>query len=332
MIATRSIPLLARLFGRAVLALAAVAATPVLAAQPSNWPDGPITFITPFEPGGGGDVITRLFANELGKIMSASFIVLNMPGAGGNIGTAHASRATPNGNTVVFGTNGTMGTNHFIYKRTGYSIDDFSPVALFEFVPLAMVVGKDSQFHSVGEIIAYAEKHPGELTCASGGNGTASHVACEMLQQMAHIKVTHIPYTSSLSAYTDMISGRLSFMIDVVPPLISQIRQGNLRALAVSMKQRIPALPDTPTIAQTVPGYELSAWDGMFAPKGSPAARLDKLHDAVAAAINDPAFRKIMESRGEMPTPMSRQEFADFVKKEYDRMGPVIRKMGITIN
>lgn len=327
---------LARMTRRAALLMATLVAPAVAfaqpAAQPSDWPKDPITFVAPFSPGGGGDTLTRLFGNELGKALGSTIIVENRPGAGGNIGTAYVAKAAPDGNTVIFGTMGTMGTNHALYKKTGYSVDDFEPVAMFGTTALALVVGPNSPFRSVADIIAYGKKNPGGLSCAFGGNGTVSHLACAMLEQMAGIEVNAIPYKASSAAYVDLMSDRVSFMIDVVPPLAAQVKGGKLRALAVSLKQRIPMLPDTPTIADTVPGYEIFSWDGLFAPKGTPAARLDKLHDAVARSLANPEFRETMTNRGYTLTNMPRKEFADFVKKEYVRMGDVVRKIGVTLD
>lgn len=321
-----------RRLGPLAAALAALAAVPVALAQPADWPKGPITFVAPFSPGGGGDTLTRLFANEFGKVLGTTFIVENRAGAGGNIGTAWAAKAPPDGNTIVFGTMGTMGTNHALYKKPGYSTDDFEPVALMGTTALALAVDKDSPFHSVGDIVALARQKPGEVTCASGGNGTVSHLACALLQQMTGVQFSHVPYRSSSAAYVDMMAKRVSFMIDVMPPLAPQLSGGKLRAIAVSTKQPLAALPDTPTIAATVPGYEIFSWDGVFAPKGTPAARLDKLHDAVNKAIAQPEFVQTMKARGYTLTPMSRAAFADFVKKETVRMGDVVRKIGITLD
>ncbi|VCU68172.1 Tripartite tricarboxylate transporter family receptor [Pigmentiphaga humi] len=323
---------LAHFLGRAAFALAAATTASTSFSQPADWPKGPIVFVAPFSPGGGGDSLTRLFGNELNKVTGTPFIVENRPGAGGNIGTAAVARAAADGNTVVFGTMGTMGTNHALYKNPGFSIGDFEPVALFGSTPLALVVSKDSPFRKPADIIAHARQHPGELSCASGGNGTVSHLACALLQQMTGIELSHVPYRSSSAAYVDIRAGRVSFMIDVTPPLMPQIKDGNLRALAVSMKQPVPALPDAPPLADTVPGYEIFSWDGMFAPKGTPAARLDRLHDIVATAVGNPEFRQAMSERGYMLAAMPRKEFADFVKKESVRMVELVRKMGVTLD
>jgi len=313
--------------------VASASLAPCVAATSASWPTAPITFVAPFSAGGGGDTLTRLYAQQLNLALGVPVIVENKAGAGGNIGTTFVAKAPPDGQTVVFGTMGTMGTNHFLYKRTGYSINDFEPVALFGTTALALVVAKDSPFKNVGELIAFGKKNPGELSCASGGNGTVSHLACAMLQQQAGIDVAHIPYKASSTAIIDVLSQRVSFFIDVTPVLTPQIRAGALRALAVTMKKRIPAFPDVPTLAESgLAGYEMFSWDGMFAPKGTSPDRLDRLHGAVQSALKNPEFSKSMTDRGTLLEAMSRQDFSALVQREYGRIGAVVKRLGITLD
>lgn len=319
-----------------VLALGLVASAslvPCMAATNTPWPTAPITYVAPFSAGGGGDTLTRLYAQQLNLALNVPVIVDNKPGAGGNIGTTFVAKAAPDGQTLVFGTMGTMGTNHFLYKRTGYSINDFEPVALFGTTGLALVVAKDAPFKTVSELITFGKKNPGKLSCASGGNGTASHLACAMLQQQAGIEVAHIPYKASSTALIDVLSQRVSFFIDVTPVLTPQINAGTLRALAVTMKKRIPAFPDVPTLAESgLTDYEMFSWDGMFAPKGTPTDRLDRLHDAVQSALKNPEFKKNMTDRGVLLEAMSRKDFSALVQREYGRMGAIVKRLGVTID
>ncbi len=314
------------------LALSAALA-PALAAPTDSWPTTPITFIAPFSAGGGGDTLTRLYGLQLSQILNVPVVVENRPGAGGNIGTASAAKAAPDGQTVVFGTMGTMGTNHFLYKRTGYAINDFEPVALFGTTGLALVVAKESPFKDAQELLAFGRKNPGRLSCASGGNGTASHLACAMLQQQAGIDVTHIPYKASSAAIVDVLSQRVSFFIDVTPVLTPQIKDGALRALAVSTKKRLPALPAIPTLAESgLANYEMFSWDGMFAPKGTPPERLDRLHEAMQSVLKNPEFNQRMTERGVVLQSMSREDFSALVQREYTRMGSVVKQLGVTVD
>lgn len=327
-------PLLRRLKGALTLCLGLSAPlVSAFAATGAAWPTTPITFIAPFSAGGGGDTLTRLYGQQLSTVLNVPFVFDNRPGAGGNIGTAYAAKAAPDGQTVLFGTMGTMGTNHFLYRRTGFSINDFEPVALFGTTGLALVVAKEAPFKSVQELLAYGKKQPGKLSCASGGNGTASHLACAMLAQQAGIEVTHIPYRASSAAIVDVLTQRVSFFIDVTPVLTPQIKDGALRALAVSTKKRLPALPATPTLAESgLPDYEMFSWDGMFAPKGTPADRLDRLHAAVQAVLKNPEFNQRMTDRGVVLQPASREAFSDLVLREYARMGLVVKRLGVTVD
>ena len=306
---------------------------PALAAPGPAWPTAPITFIAPFSAGGGGDTLVRLYGQQLSPVLNVPIVVDNRPGAGGNIGTASAAKAAPDGQTVVFGTMGTMGTNHFLYSRTGFSINDFEPVALFGTTGLALVVAKDSPFRSVQELLAFGKRQPGQLTCASGGNGTASHLACAMLAQQAGVAITHIPYKASSAAIVDVLTRRVSFFIDVTPVLTPQIKDGTLRALAVSTKNRLPAFPTTPTLAESgLPDYEMFSWDGMFAPKGTPPDRLDRLHAAVQTVLKNPEFQKRMADRGVVLQPQSREAFGALVLREYARMGLVVKRLGVKVD
>lgn len=306
---------------------------PAVATAESAWPTTPITFVVPFSAGGGGDTLTRLYGQQLGPVLNVPMVFDNRPGAGGNIGTASAAKAAPDGQTVLFGTMGTMGTNHFLYRRTGFSINDFEPVALFGTTGLALVVAKDAPFKSVQELLAFGKKQPGKLSCASGGNGTASHLACAMLAQQAGIEVTHIPYRASSAAIVDVLTQRVSFFIDVTPVLTPQIQSGALRALAVSTKKRLPALPAIPTLAESgLPSYEMFSWDGMFAPRGTPTDRLDRLHAAVQTVLKNPEFNQRMTERGVVLQPTSREAFSALVLREYARMGLVVKRLGVTVD
>lgn len=303
------------------------------AGNAAEWPSSPITFIVPFNAGGGGDTMGRLYGQELAKAMGATVVVDNKPGAGGNIGTAAAARANPDGNTIVFGTNGTMGTNLALYKKPGYTVSDFEPVAMFGVTSLVLVVNKDSPYNSIADVVADAKQHPRQLMCANAGNGTASHLACTLLMQMTGVEMEHLPLRGGSSAIVELRAGRIPFLIDVTPYLVPQISSGAIRALGVTMGKRAPSMPQVPTFSESgVPGFELVAWDGIFAPKGTPADRLDKLHAGVEKAVNDPVFKKSMLDRGTQLTPMPRKEFADYVRRESVRMGEIARHAGISLD
>lgn len=316
--------------GYAVVALACSSAA---YAQSSDWPNGPIKFVAPFSAGGGGDILTRLYGQQIGKVLGTTLVIENRPGAGGNIGTVSVARSAPDGNTVLFGTNGTMGTNLALYAKPGFTVADFDPVAIFGTTTLVLVVDKDSPLRSVADVIAETKKGGGKIICANAGNGTASHMACTMWQQLVGVDVEHLALRGGSSALVELRSGRIPFLIDVIPYLAPHIKAGAIRALAVTSAQRTPSFPDVPTIAESgLPGYELVTWDGLFAPKGTPAARLDKLHAAVDATVADPEFRKSMMEKGTLLRQMPRKEFAEYVQRESVRMGALARKLGVTLD
>ena len=272
-------------------------------------------------------------AEPLGRELGQTIIVENRPGAGGNIGTSIAARANPDG-TLAYGTNGTQATNHWLYKSPGYAPGDFEPVSRFTIIAAALVVNSaDERFKTLEQLIAYAKSRPGELTCGSAGNGTSSHLACELLNQMAGIKVMHIPYKGGGAAMTDLLGGRISFMIDVMPNVSGQIAAGKLRALGVTTPERVASNPDIPTVSEAgVKGYEFYAWDGLYAPKGTPVAVLDKLNAALNQVLQKPEVRKMLESRGAIPSPTTRAGLKDFGAEEYERLGKVVKTAGASID
>ncbi len=317
----------------AAAALCAALAGPAQA-EPASWPTHAITLVVPFAPGGGGDTLARLVAEPLARELGQSVIVENRPGAGGNIGTAMVARAAPDGYTLAYGTNGTQAINHWLYKTPGYKPGDFEPISRFTTIAAVLVVNAaDERFKTLDQLLGYARKHPGELTCGSAGNGTSSHLACELLNQMAGVKIMHVPYKGGGAAMTDLLGGRISLLIDVMPNVAGQIDAGKLRALGVTTPRRVASHPAIPTIGEAgVKGYEFFAWDGLYAPKGTPPAILDKLNAAVQRALQRPEVRQALESRGAEPAPTSRQNLAEFGAEEYGRLGKVVKTAGASID
>ena len=318
---------------RLAAACLSLAAGPALA-QGADWPTHAITLVVPFAAGGGGDTLARLVAEPLSRELGQSIIVENRPGAGGNIGTSIAARANPDGYTLSYGTNGTQATNHWLYKSPGYAPGDFEPISRFTVIAAALVVNAtDDRFKSLAQLLDYAKSHPGELTCGSAGNGTSSHLACELLNQMAGVKIMHIPYKGGSAAMTDLLGGRISLLIDVMPNVSGQIAAGKLRALGGTTPQRVGSNPDIPTMSEAgVKGYEFFAWDGLYAPKGTPTAILDKLNAAVGRALARPEVKQALESRGAIPSPTTRQSLAEFGAEEYTRLGKVVKTAGAAID
>ncbi|GAB2911867.1 tripartite tricarboxylate transporter substrate binding protein [Paralcaligenes sp. KSB-10] len=322
---------MAILFG-AVL-FAGTATVNVLAEGTGAWPQRAITLIVPFAAGGGGDTLARLVAEPLGRELGQAVIIENRPGAGGNIGTATAARAKPDGYTLSYGTNGTEAINHWLYKDPGYTPKDFEPISRFTVIAAALVVNPGEPFKTLQELIAYGKKNPGKLTCGSAGNGTTSHLSCELFKQMTGLDIAHIPYRGGAAALTDLLGGRISMLIDVMPNLAGQIKAGKLHALAVTTKKRVESNPDIPTFDEAgVPGYAFFAWDGLYAPKGTPPEVLDRLNQAVNTVLSKPAVQESLRSRGAIPSPTTRAELKQFGAEEYARLGDIVKKSGAVID
>ncbi|MFA5702847.1 MAG: tripartite tricarboxylate transporter substrate binding protein [Advenella sp.] len=304
-----------------------------VSATAGAYPEQPVTVIVPFAAGGGGDTLARMATNAIAKELNQSMVVENRPGAGGNIGTAQMTRSKPDGYTLAYGTNGTAAINHWLYKNPGFSIDDLEPVSRLTTIAAALVVRPDMGVKSVKELIAFGNENPNKLTCGSAGNGTTSHIACELFKQMTGLEIQHVPYKGGAAAMTDLIGGRISMLIDVMPNLTTQIASGNLLPLAVTTNERIESYPDIPTMSEAgVPDYYFFAWDGIYAPKGTPVDVLNQLNAAVKAGMQRPEVVEAFKSRGAEPATTSREELLAFVKDEHKRLGEVVKKAGARID
>jgi len=248
----------------------ALAILTVSAAVADEYPSRPIKWIVGYPAGGTTDILARLIGQWLSEHVGQQVIIENRPGAGNNIGTEAVINAPPDGYTVLL-VNPANGINASLYKKLNFNfVRDIAPVAGLTRVPNVMEINPDIPAKSVQEFIDYAKAHPGKINMASSGNGTSVHLSGELFKMMTGVKMQHVPYRGAAPALTDLISGQVQVLFDNMPSSIEHIRAGKLRALAVTTALRSPALPDVPTVAETVPGYEASAWFGMGAPKGTP--------------------------------------------------------------
>lgn len=301
----------------------------------ADWPDRPITLIVPFAAGGGGDTLARLVADPLAKTIGQSIVVENHPGAGGNIGSAAAVRAKPDGYTFLYGTNGTQAINHSLYKSVGYKPEQLKAVGRFSTIELTLVVARDNEkgINTVADMLAYPTSDDKPLTCGSAGNGTSSHLACEMFKKQTGLSITHIPYKGNAAAVTDIIGGRIDFIIDVTPNVISQAKSGRLKALAVTSKAPSPSLPGVPTLdASGLQGFEFYAWDGLYAPANTPPAVIGKMNAAIEQALKLPETDQRLRGRGAVPAPMTPGQFQSFTKEEKQRLGDIVRDIGAKVD
>ena len=301
------------------------------AQTPPAWPTRPITLVVPFPPGGTTDLLARLVAREAGNRLGQSMVVENRPGAGGGIGAATVARAQPDGYTLVMGTLGTQVTNQFIYAQMPYdSSKDFAPVTLVANSPNVLLVSPKLGISTVTELLAKARQSPGALNFASTSLGGSPHLSGELFNSMAKVDIRHVPYKGSAPAMTDLLGGQVQMMIDNLPSAMGQIKAGTVRALAVTTPERVPLLPNVPTVAEAgLPGYEVNAWFGLLAPTGTPTAVTDRIYSAVADALAEPGVRSQVEALGAIPVANSPQAFADIIHADTQKWQQVIRDAGI---
>ena len=321
------------------LPCAALAAMLAIFTCGSSWaqdtfPDKPIRLVVPFPAGGGADTLARSVTPKMGQVLGQSIVVENRPGAGGNVDSELVAKSAPNGYTLLFGHNGTFGINHGLYARTGFDpIKDFAPIGRIGRVGVVLAVHPDVPAKSVQELLAYLKANPGKVTFASAGNGTTSHIAGEMFKTAAGVDIVHVPYKGNGPAMIDLLAGRVNMVIDVMPSAYPNIKAGKLRGLAVTTLTPVAAAPELPTLdASGVPGFDLSAWDGLWAPAGTPGPVIDKLNAALRAALTDPQTRDRMLARGSETVPGTPEELARLVATELPRWANAVRQSGAKID
>jgi len=290
--------------------------------------------IVGFPPGQATDQVARLLAQELSQELKENFIVENRPGQGGSVALATLARSEPDGNTMVLAALASLVVNPHLYKNVGYAtLSDFEPVALVADLPMLLVVNPKLPVQSYSELVSYAKKHPGQLNYASSGNGTLSHLGMEELKRNTGMQIAHIPYSGSARSVADVVGGGVQMVIDTVAVTQTQIRAGKLRLLATTYSERLPAFPDTPTIAELgVKDFRLSAWLGLMMPKGTPPDRVARINKAAMKAIQSEAVRSKYAALGAVPRTMPTQAFRQFIAAEYERWGNGVRQAALTVD
>ncbi len=314
-------------------ALAALCFVPLAAGSAGalDYPDRQPHIIVSYPPGGATDILARLVANWLSNRLGQTFVVENRPGGGNNIGTEAAIKSPPDGYTL-FVVNTANVINTSLYKHLNFVFHrDIDPVAGFVRVPNVMEVNPDVPAKTVAEFIAYAKANPGKVNMASSGNGTSIHLSGELFMMMTGVKMTHIPYKGSAPALTDMIGGQVQVMFDNLPASIAHIKAGKLRALAVTTAFRSPELPDVPTVAETVPGYEASAFFGFGVPHGTPKEIVDLLNKEINAAMKDPEIQARLKDLGGIAAPGTPEDFGNFLKAETAKWEKVVKAANVSI-
>ncbi len=318
------------------LPLSAIALTCTLlagAVHAQEYPTRPIQMIVPFAAGGAIDQMARAMSNALSQELGQSIVIQNVPGAGGNIGAEQASRATPNGYTLLVGTSATHGVNPALFPKLGYdAVKDFTPVAHWGAVPNVLVVNVASPIQSVDDLIARARSAPGKLTFGSAGHGTSLHLAGELFKQAAKVDLTHVAYRGGAPASMDLLAGSISMMFDTVAVALPNLRSGKTRALAIAAPERHFALPDVPTFAEKgFPSVVASTWAGVFAPAGTPAAVVRRLEQAQRKALEDPAVVAVLRNAGVQIAYKDSKAFTQYVDSEIKLWGDIVRRGNIKI-
>ena len=309
------------------LLVIAIGAGSMPLAQGQEAGNKPIRLVVPFTPGGSTDIIARVIAGKLSVSLGRSVIVDNRPGAGGSIGAAEVARAAPDGSTLLMGHIGTLAVNPWLYPKLAYDpVKSFAPIAYVARVPNVLVVNAASDITSLSELIDRCRAQPGQLTYASGGNGSAAHLVTEALRLAAGVAVTHIPYRGTAPAVNDVMARQVDFTFTGAPALLPQIKAGRLRALAVSSPERLPSLPEVPTVAESgYPGFDADQWYGVVAPAGTSEATVTRLNEAINAAL---ALADVMQSlaeQGAEPVRAPPRAFADLIARELPRWREVVR-------
>jgi tripartite-type tricarboxylate transporter receptor subunit TctC len=297
-----------------------------------HYPSHAIKWIVGYPAGGTTDILARLVGQYLSERLGQQFIIENRPGAGNNIGTDAVVHAPPDGYTVLL-VNPANGINASLYKRLSFNfLRDIAPVGGIIRVPNLMTVNPNVPAKTVAEFIAYAKANPGKVNMASSGNGTSVHLSGELFMKMTGTKMTHVPYRGASPALTDMLSGVVQVMFDNMPSSLPHAQSGALRPLAVTTATRSPALPDVPALAETVPGYEASAWFGMGAPKGTPPEVIAVLNDGINAALADPKMRARLAELGGTAMGGTPAEFGKVIQDETDKWAKVVAFAGVSID
>jgi len=302
-------------------------------AQAPEWPSRPVRFIVPYPPGGPTDIMGRIVAQAVQGPLGQPFVVENRAGANGLIGSEQAARAAPDGGTFLVNATAHVIVPHLTPNMPIDVLADFAPVTNIAAVPLWLVVNPALPVRSVAEFIAYARANPGRISYASSSSGGATHLAGELFKQLTDTDMVHVPYRGSGPAVQDLIAGNVQAMFDSVPSSAASARDGRLRALAVTTRNRIAPFPDLPTIAEAgVPGYEISTWYGIWAPARTPPAIIARLQQAVAIAARSPETRTRFDALGAEPVADSPEDYARFVRAEYDRWGKLVRDARIKLD
>lgn len=327
-----------RLLGAAALALTAMAARFPATARAQAWPQRPLRLVVPYPPGGPLDLSARALAEAMRADLGQPVVVENKPGAGGNIGADLVAKAEPDGYTLVIGAVATHAINPYLYARMPYDANrDFTPITRIAVVPNVLVMTPATMdklgITDAAGLVAWARRNPGKLSFGSGGNGSAGHLAGELLKSLAGIRMVHIPYKGAAPAKTDLLAGQTDLMFDNLASAMPQIRSGQLRALAVTSARRDPMADSVPTMIEAgIKGFDIDTWFGLFGPAGLPSAVRDRLHGSATAALQSNTVIAALRTLGAAAAPMAPAPFGDYIRAEQRKYEKLVRTSGATVD
>ena len=321
---------------RAVAAALAAALYTLAATQAwaqASYPTKPVRLIVPWPPGGGADVLTRLLSPKLAEALGQQVIVDNRGGAAGNIGAELAAKAPPDGYTIVFAYSGTHSVNQHIYAKMPFKESDFAPLIWLASVPQVVVVHPSLPVKNVKDLIALDKSKPGQLSYGSSGNGAINHLAGELFNHMTGTKLVHVPYKGGGPAAVALLSGEIALILGEPASLVGHIKAGKVRPIAVTTAKRALSFPELPTVGESgVPGYEVTSWNGMLAPAGTPPDIVKRLNSEYNKIISEPEMRKRMIANGYEPVGGPPEKFGEHIRAEIAKWAPVVKRANIRVD
>jgi tripartite-type tricarboxylate transporter receptor subunit TctC len=309
-------------------------ATLTVSAFAQSYPTKTIRVVVPFPAGGGTDIIAREVMNKMSTTLGWSFVIDNKPGSGGNLGVDAVAKAAPDGYTIALGQSSNLAINPSLFSKMPYdSVKDLAPISLVASSPMVMVVGADSPFKTLADVVAASKAKPGSLNFATSGNGTVAHLSGEVFQKAAAIKFTHVPYKGAAQATTDLIGGQVQLSMSSVPTLIGHIRSGKMRSIAVTSLTRVDDIPQVPTIAESgYKGFETITWFGFVAPAHTPKDIVSKLNAEINKALQSPDVKKKLSDQGADILGGSPEKFGALIKSDIAYWAPVIKESGAKLD
>lgn len=303
-------------------------------AAPTDFPKQPIRMVVTFPPGGSADAVVRMLVPRLNEKLGQQVVVDNRPGAGGNIGLSLVAKAAPDGYTLGVGAAGALSANISLYAHMPFEpLKDFKPVSMLAAIPFVIIGHPSVPAKTQQELVAMAKAQPGKLSIAHGGNGTAMHLSAALFSQMADVKLVEVPYKGSGPAALDVLAGNVPLAVVDLPSALQHIKAGKLTAFAVTSPQRLPQLPDVPTVSEAgLAGYDSTGWFGVVAPAGTPAAVVNRLNAEITGALKDEKIRESMRNMGVEPAPSKPEAFEAYMRAETAKWGKVIKQANIKIN